>query len=196
MAIVLSLQGGMAAGKTTAARYVEKNMPGIYVSYENPFPVLSEIKQRQLDSTTLDGYVAAQRLFINAELERWRGFQHHPLVLQDLGQEEIEFYTLRHPKTMGMNWDIESALSQELTDLRKCQADGILYLDASLENLRRHKEADQTRRRGSFEFSVQHLLSHKREWLAGKGNVTFANTDGFSEEGVGRLVLAWVKSYI
>lgn len=35
MSVILSLQGCMAAGKTTAARYVENNMKNVFVSYEN-----------------------------------------------------------------------------------------------------------------------------------------------------------------
>lgn len=193
MGIVLSLQGGMAAGKTTAARHVEKNLPGVYVSYENPGPLVREIRQRKLDYTTFDGFVEIQRLFLKAEIERWKGFKHYPLVLQDLGGEEIEFYTLFYPKAIGMDWDLESALAKELRELRQCEIDATLFLDVSLHNLRSHKEGDESRSRGSFEFSVQNLLGLKKEWLAARGSTTFMNVDGLSQETVGELVLCWVQ---
>jgi len=152
MGIVLSLQGGMAAGKTTAAKFVERSMKGIYVSYENPASIVSEIRHRGLSYNSLDSFVEIQRLFINAEIERYKSYEHYPLVLQDLGAEEIEFYTLHYPKVRGFTWDIESALGPELRQLRECKAHGILFLDVSLEKLRRHKESDASRKRGSFDF--------------------------------------------
>ena len=58
----------------------------------------------------------------------------------DFGAEEIEFYTLNYPKTIGQEWEIENALHEELKQVRKCMPTRILFLDASNEVLLRHKE--------------------------------------------------------
>ena len=57
MATIFSLQGCMAVGKTTVVKYVENKMSTIYVSYENPLPLLSEIKERNLQQSTLEGFI-------------------------------------------------------------------------------------------------------------------------------------------
>lgn len=46
----------------------------------------------------------------------------------DFGAEEIEFYTLNYPKTIGQEWEIENALQKELEQVRKCMPTRILFL--------------------------------------------------------------------
>ena len=47
--MVLSLQGCMAVGKTTAVKYLQQNAPYIHISYEINNDITEEIKRRQLD---------------------------------------------------------------------------------------------------------------------------------------------------
>ncbi len=44
--MVLSLQGCMAVGKTTAVRYIQEHAPYIHISYEINTDVIEEIKRR------------------------------------------------------------------------------------------------------------------------------------------------------
>lgn len=65
----------------------------------------------------------------------------------DFGAEEIEFYTLNYPKTIGEEWEIDETLQKELEQFRKCMPTRILFMDASNEVLLKHRENDNTRSR-------------------------------------------------
>ena len=109
----------------------------------------------------------------------------------DFGAEEIEFYTLNYPKTIGENWDVESALKKELDAVRKCMPTRILFMDASDETLKQHKENDLTRTRNFFEHHLKYLLPLKRDWFYGKDNVDILMVDGLDKEQVGIKVKVW-----
>lgn len=47
--MILSLQGCMAVGKTTAVKYIQENAPYIHISYEINTDVVDEVKRRKLD---------------------------------------------------------------------------------------------------------------------------------------------------
>ena len=110
----------------------------------------------------------------------------------DFGAEEIEFYTLNYPKTIGQEWEIENALHEELEQVRKCMPTRILFLDASNEVLLRHKENDNTRSRNFFEHHLKYLLPLKRKWFIGKENVDVLNVDNLNADEVGKKVKEWV----
>ena len=46
--MILSLQGCMAAGKTTAARYLQQHATEIHVSFEDNAAVVQKVKERGL----------------------------------------------------------------------------------------------------------------------------------------------------
>jgi deoxyadenosine/deoxycytidine kinase len=196
MDFILSLQGGMASGKTTAARYIEEHLSNVTVSYENPVPVLERVKSSGLNKFALDDYLQIQRMFIGAEIERYNLLKQKGKVVIDLGPEEIEFYTLHFPKSIGMNWDIERLLADELAALRRCQLDGILFLDAGIDTLRRRKEADGSRGRNSFEHFVSHLHAMKREWFLQSPITKFLNVNNKTAADVGQAAVDWVNSFI
>ena len=54
--MVLSLQGCMAVGKTTAIRYLQKHAPYVNVSYEINTEIMDEIKRRHLDKNKYEDY--------------------------------------------------------------------------------------------------------------------------------------------
>lgn len=195
MSYIVSIQGGMASGKTTTARYIGEHLPGVDISYEHPASVLEKVKSFSFSKFVLKDYLQIQRLFIEAEVERYASIKVKDRVIFDLGPEEVEFYTLHFPLSIGMDWDIEHLLAQELSELRKCKLDGILFLDAPSETLRSRKEADKNRGRNSFDHYIIHLHSLKREWFLKAANTTFLNVGGKNAEEVGRGAMKWLKSF-
>ena len=190
--MVLSLQGCMAVGKTTAVQYLRENAPYVNISYENNEDVIDEIKQRQLDKNIYEDYLEIQKLWLSKEVVRYHKAKDFECSIMDFGAEEIEFYTLNYPKTIGQNWNIENALKKELEQIRECMPTRILFLDASTEVLVRRKENDKSRSRNFFEHHLKYLLPLKRNWFLGKENVDVLNVDNLSADDVGKKVKEWV----
>lgn len=143
--MVLSLQGCMAVGKTTAVTYLKENVPYVNISYEMNLDIIQQVKDRKLDKNKYTDYLEIQKLWLNREIERYNRAIKFPCSVMDFGAEEIEFYTINYPKTINQDWEIENALKDELKNIRKCMPTRILFLDASDETLRRHKENDPER---------------------------------------------------
>lgn len=194
--MILSLQGCMAVGKTTAVKYIQKNAPYIHISYEINTDVIDEVKRRKLDKNKFEDYIEIQKLWLNKEVVRWNKAKDYPCTIMDFGAEEIEFYTLNYPKTIGADWNVENVLKKELEAVRKCMPTRILFLDASEETLRQHKENDLTRTRNFFEYHMQNLLPLKREWFYNKANVDVLMVDGLDKEQVGMKVKEWCDNCI
>ena len=190
--MVLSLQGCMAVGKTTAVQYLRENAPYVNISYENNADVIDEIKQRQLDKNIYEDYLEIQKLWLSKEVVRYHKAKDFECSIMDFGAEEIEFYTLNYPKTIGQNWNIENALKKELEQIRECMPTRILFLDASTEVLVRRKENDKSRSRNFFEHHLKYLLPLKRNWFLGKENVDVLIVDNLSADDVGKKVKEWV----
>lgn len=190
--MILSLQGCMAVGKTTAVRYLQEHAPDIRISCEDNSDVIAQIRARGLDKNKYEDYLQIQRLWLRKEVDRWEKAQGYPCTVMDFGAEEIEFYTLHYPKTIGMDWEVENALKPELEAVRRCMPDRILFLDASEETLRRNKENDPTRSRNFFDHHLKYFLPLKRDWFLGRSDVDVLNVDGLTPSEVGRRVLEWV----
>ena len=115
--MILSLQGCMAVGKTTVARYLEQHCQQVQVCFEDNAAVLAEIKRCGLNKNCYADYLEIQRLFLRNELRRGQKAKKYPHAVMDFGAEEIEFYTLNYPKSRGLEWKIEAirqALAPEL----------------------------------------------------------------------------------
>ncbi|MDD3428642.1 MAG: hypothetical protein PHG02_01385 [Oscillospiraceae bacterium] len=194
MAKVFSLQGCMAVGKTTAAQYIQKNMPQVYVSFEENAAVIKEIAVRQLDKNIFADYVEIQKLFIANETERFKKAQLHPYTLMDFGAEEIEFYTLHYPIAVKKYWPVQQALQTELKALQACMPDKILFLEADAEVLKNRKEADTLRSRTFFSYYITHLMPLKKVWFAQKTNVDFLNVSRLTPCQVGCRVQQWIEA--
>ena len=197
--MILSLQGCMAVGKTTVARYLEQHCQQVQVCFEDNAAVLAEIKRRGLNKNCYADYLEIQRLFLRNELRRGQKPKKYPHVVMDFGAEEIEFYTLNYPKSRGLEWEIEAirqALAPELAAVQACMPEHILFLDASDETLRTRKEGDTARTRGFFEHYRNHLLPLKREWFRNREDTTFLQTDGLTAEQEGAAVLRWCTQWI
>ena len=191
--MVLALQGGMAVGKTTAARYVAAHAPDVTVFFEDNTPALAALRGRGLDKHQFEDYCEIQRAFIQQEIDRYARAAACPCALLDLGPQEIEFYTLHYPASIGQDWPVEQALAPELAALSQCRIDRTLFLQASIPVLRQRKAGDVTRDRGFFEHTVQHLLPAKERWFAAQPRVDFLPTDNQTQPQTAAAVLAWVQ---
>lgn len=193
--MVLALQGGMAVGKTTAARYVAAHDPAVAVFLEDNSPALSHLQGRGLDKHRFADYCEIQRTFIQQEIDRYDRAAACPCALIDLGPQEIEFYTLFYPAGIGKDWPVRQALAAELAALRRCRIDRTLFLQASVSVLQQRKEGDTTRDRGFFDYTVQHLLPAKERWFAAQSRVDFLPTDNLTQAETAAAVLTWVQRY-
>ncbi|MGF9966791.1 AAA family ATPase [Bacillus rhizoplanae] len=184
---IISLQGSMASGKTTLAKRLEKR--GIQIIYENPYPIVQKRKAMQLDIGTKEGFIANQKLFIEAKIEE---FQQLPngITIFDRGPEDVEFYTLHYPKLIGKDWDMEKKMLNELRELRKCRSQAIFYLNASKEVLQKRKKADDVRKRSTFEEQMKRIEIEK-SWYK-KFPVTYLNVNTKSVEEVEHCFIKWL----
>ncbi len=194
--MILSLQGCMAAGKTTAARYIETHVPYVRISQEDNRSVIEEIRSRRLIKTRYEDYLEIQKLWLEKEIKRWEKVKNAPCVLMDFGAEEIEFYTLHYPQTIGKDWEIEKPLKAELEAVRRCFPDRILFLDAADDVLRQRKEQDPVRSREFFEHYIKFLLPLKREWFSKMDCVDVLNTNDLSREELGEQVKMWIDKQL
>ncbi len=194
--VVLSLQGCMAAGKTTAVQYLQIQEPRISVSFESNRHVIEEVKRRKLDKNQYEDYLEIQKLWLKNEIARYEEAITHPVSIMDFGAEEIEFYTLNYPKSMEKNWEIANALKSELEAVRACMPARILFLDASEETLRAHKEADAMRSREFFEYYLKHMMPLKKAWFLERKDTDWLCVDGLTAEEVGEQVKKWVSQTV
>lgn len=190
--MVLSLQGCMAVGKTTALNYLRENAPYVNVSYEENSKVVRAIRNRKLDKNKYEDYLEIQRLWLDNEIRRFERVEDLPCTVMDFGVEEIEFHTINYPKAIGKGWDIENALKDELIGVRKCMPARILFLDASDDTLRQRKQSDPNRARSSFEYYLKHLMPLKRTWFSKMSNVDYLLVDNMPKQEVAIRVKQWV----
>ena len=196
MSLILSLQGCMAVGKTTALNYIQENVPYVKISYEVNTDIIEQINSKNLDKNQYDDYLEIQKLWINNEIKKWRIAQTFECTIMDFGAAEIEFYSLNYPKSIGKDWEIESKLHKELINLRNCMPDRMLFLDASEKILRKNKEQDSRLPRNSFEHHLKYLLPLKKEWFIGREDVDVLNVDELSQNEVGSKVRKWIDKCI
>ena len=157
---------------------------------------MEEVKRRNLDKNVYEDYLEIQKLWLKKEVLRYEKAKQYPCSVMDFGAEEIEFYTLNYPKSIGVDWEIENALKKELDEVRQCMPDRILFLDASDDVLRSHKQNDPTRSRNFFEHHLTHMMPLKRQWFLGRENVDLLMVDELSAEEVGAAVKKWCDQCI
>lgn len=195
MSVILSLQGCMAVGKTTAVRYLQQHAPHIHISAEDNSAVVAEVRRRGLCKTNYEDYLEIQKLWLAAEVRRWERAQAYSCTVMDFGAEEIEFYTLHYPATIGACWDVEGPLHAELEAVRRCLPRRILFLDADEATLRRRKDGDATRSREFFDHHLTQLLPLKRHWFLGRPDVDVLDVSHLTREAAGAAVLQWVERW-
>ncbi|MBO1580995.1 AAA family ATPase [Bacillus sp. XF8] len=185
MSYIISLQGPMASGKTTLARRLEEC--GLPILYEKTYEIVEKRKKLNLDIYTKEGFITNQKMFIEAKIKEFQNARGSTLIF-DRGPEDIEFYSLHFPKLIGMDWDIENELKDELYQLRKCRSNAIFYLDVSKKKLQERKENDTSRRRSTFEGQLE-LINTEKQWYK-QFPVTYVNTD---EATVGETEVYFMK---
>jgi len=192
---ILSLQGCMASGKTTALKFIENNADDIIASYEWDDEIINVLNRHNYDKSVLGDYIEVQRIWIDKEIRRYKKAidMKSNYVVMDFGAEEIEFHTLFWPRTIGQIWDVEKYLHRELEELRKCLPERILFLKASEKKLQCNKSSDSTRKRRYFEYYFNKIMPLKEEWLKELNNVDYLDVDNFSKEQLGEEVLDWVR---
>ena len=194
--MILSLQGCMAVGKTTAINYLKENAKYVNISYEENSHIVREIKERKLDKNVYEDYIEIQTLWLENEIDRYNKAKEFGCSIMDFGMEEIVFHTLSYPSTIGMDWDIEAGMRDILTRARRCMPDRILFLDASDDVLRKRKENDPTRSRNSFDNYLKNFMPLKRKFMSMLDNVDYLNVDTLSKEEVALRVKEWVDNCI
>lgn len=188
MTYVISLQGFMASGKTTLARRLEQR--GISIVYENPHAIIEKRRKLNFDIYTKEGFITNQKLFIEAKIKEYQDVEGR-IAIFDRGPEDIEFYTIHFPKLIGVDWDIENELKNELDKLRECRSNAIFYLDVSKKRLQERKEKDKTRRRSTFEEQLE-LVETEKQWYK-QFPVTYVNTDEVTIEKIELYFMRWMK---
>lgn len=176
----ISLQGPQAVGKTTALKAAERALPSINISYEIIRPIVEVRNKRELNIFEEDGFLENQRLFIEAELQRYAALP-TGLTVFDRGPEDTECFSINFPSIAGKEWDSESLLSEELARLRDCHVESILYLTARDDVLLERKEADPSRSRLSFNLEHFHVF---QDWYSQKPNVRIFDVSDLSAEDV------------
>jgi predicted ATPase len=117
MKFILSLQGPMAAGKTSLAKRLENWLRDVTFIYENPYPIVEKRKKLKLNIFKEEDFIINQKMFIEAEIERFHKLPEGRVIF-DRGPEDVEFYTLYFPKAIGQDWNVEEQLKDELQELR------------------------------------------------------------------------------
>lgn len=185
----LSIQGGMAGGKTTLTKRLEKQLKNVYFTYENPYPIVKQRKSKKLDLYTKEGFVENQRLFIASEIKRYHSLEGKTIF--DRGPEDTEFFTLHFPIANGFDWDVEQLLKEELEALRMCRSDVILYLDTSEKTLFLRRKRDQIRKRNSFEKNIK-MYPYEKDWFK-QFNTKFVDVNQKTPEQVEDWTLRFLK---
>ena len=69
----------MASGKTTLAKKLE--LHGLSVIYENPYPIVEKRKQLNLDMNSKEGFIANQKMFIEAKIKEFQNAKGSVVIL-------------------------------------------------------------------------------------------------------------------
>ena len=191
---ILTIQGGMAVGKTTALQALVRDFPACHFNHESLVPIVAKRNTLGLDITKLDDFVENQRLFIQAECERYDALPSGEVVL-DRGPEDVEFYTLMFPRSLNEQWSIEDKLKAELRALRARRSDRILFLRASADVLRKRQESDTSRRRGSFHHYINRLYPLEEAWFSSLPYTDIMSVDGLSPDEMKQVISNWIRTY-
>jgi deoxyadenosine/deoxycytidine kinase len=193
---ILTIQGGMAVGKTTVLKSIEKHFPSYIFRYENPFPIVTKRNSLHLDITKLKDFIVNQKLFIQAECKLYDSFPLDRHIILDRGSEDLEFYTIMFPHSLGKKWPIEEKMISELNMLRTYRSNRILFLQASADTLRKRKKLDTSRKRSSFEHYINNIFPLEKTWFSSLPHTDIVNIDEYSQEEMKSLVFNWINTNI
>ncbi|OFI49331.1 hypothetical protein BG261_01750 [Floricoccus tropicus] len=191
---IFSIQGSMAVGKTSALKKLKELHPEINIIFEDNNQVIKEIKRRKLDKGVYEDYLEIQKIFIENEIRKYESVKAQNISIFDFGAEEIDFYTLNYPISLGYNWQVSRDLSNELENLHKAFPDRILFLRASKEKLISNKSEDKSRTRNFFDFYLENLLPLKEEYFKNLKNVDYLDVEDLSIEETAKAIYTWISN--
>lgn len=175
---IIALEGSRAVGKTTLVENLRKLYPDLLILKGYKY------NQKKFNLLKEDDFCENQKIYINQKIEQYsqlKKIAQNTLVVR--GVEDIEFFTLHHPKIYGFDWDMERNMRDELIELRKYQSDIILYLDASKETILKRKDED-VRKRDDMDFWLNNWLLNMKQWFSQYSYTHFVDTDTLSKEEV------------
>ena len=188
MGKIIALEGSRAVGKTTLIENLRIRSPDLLIldGYKYESKKLNLLKENE--------FLKNQKIYIKQKIEQYRQLKNTAqTALVVRGVENIEFFTLHHPRVYGFNWDVEKYLRDELNELRNYQSDWILYLDASKETIMKRKN-DDVRKRKDMDFWVNNWVIEMKQWFSQYFYTCFVNTDTLSKEEVALECLNRIKS--
>jgi len=186
----VAIHGGMAVGKTTLLKQIEKHYPEFTYSYEDLSCLIKKVELLGLNKNAYNDYIINQDLFIKHEIKRFKSLDNN--VLMDYSAEEVVFQTLNFPKVFHPEWQMHH-IKRLADQLQPCYVDHILYLDAHPSILKSRKESDQSRSRKSFEDYIHGIHVLKREWFKTLSHVTFLDTSDLDAKEVYDYTVDWLK---
>ncbi|URZ88288.1 hypothetical protein [Floricoccus penangensis] len=192
MSKIFSIQGSMAVGKTSALKKLKELHPEINIVFEDNNQIFELINRRKLDKDVRNDYQEIQKLFIENEIRKYNSAKSQNTSIFDFGAEEIDFYTLNYPISLGYDWQVSKNLSNKLESLHKAFPDRILFLSASKEKLISNKNEDKSRTRNFFDFYLENLLPLKEEYFKNLDNVDYLDVEDLSIEETAKAIYTWV----
>ena len=139
-------------------------------------------------------YYANERWYIQREIKEYIEYKNQPFPVMLLrGPEDLEFFAFHYPRLNNFYWDIESNLKEELSELRKCRSDYILYLDADMETVLQRKMRD-SKRRLNMEDWLLNWQPYIEKYIKGNPRTTILNTGNMDSEQVLNWTIAWMKA--
>lgn len=189
MGVIFSLSGCKAVGKTTLIDGLRKCFPEMII--REGF--------RQVDlHLNLDNeeeYYENERVYIEREVKEYHNYKNHkgPVLLLR-GPEDLELFATRYPLIKGKKWDVEVGLKNELSNLRKCRSDYILYLYASISTIMHRKNNDRTKPRKNMSMWLDEWQPNIEEFMKSINYTTVLETDEMTVIEVLNWTTKWMIS--
>lgn len=187
----LAIHGGMAVGKTTLIKSLEKKYKDYHYSFEDISDVVRKVTCLGLNKNDYTDYLLNQDLFIKHEIKRYLNLN-EGITIMDYSAEEVAFQTLTFPKVYHPEWP-KAHIERLAASLLPYYADHILYLDAHPRTLKLRKNHDMNRKRNSFDNYIHGIHVLKREWFKTLGHAAFVDTTHMTEEEVFIFTEKWLE---
>lgn len=190
MGTIVSLSGCRAVGKTTLINNLQTRYPQLYI--REGF--------RKTDTgfrmCVKEEYYMNERWYIQREIEEYQTLKKMDSnVLLLRGAEDLAFFAVHYPRIHGYSWNVEEDLHDELQALKKCQSDGILYLDADVQTILRRKESDKTKDRTTMEDWLLNWQPYLDAYIKSFPYTTVLKTDNMSETDVFTWTIEWLEEF-
>lgn len=188
MGRIISISGCRSIGKTTLINGLKRVFPEM---------ITREGFRRTSLGLNMDleqDYYLNEKWYIKREIEEYDKVKRQnkdALFLR--GPEDLEFYALHYPVTMGKNWDVENNLMSELKELRKRRSDYILYLSASDQTIWNRCQNDTQKKRDNLQEWMQEWEQYFDRFMRSRENVFVLNTDNRFADEVLNMTLDWMR---